>query len=117
MKIGTLTFEQATNKLYHAHSIHADQLGEFVDIHLHDDALDILPCSNDDKYEFFKSQNETVSIFSSIGSSSTFQYMRMYTEDGDEMDFVLFEPAPIITMQDILHPVNNEIEDDSTESI
>ena len=104
MIIGTLTFNQAIDKLYNAHSIHADQLGEFVDIHLKDECLEILPCSNDDKYEFFKSQNETVSICSSIGSNSTFQYMRMYTEDGDEMDFVLFEPAPIIT--ELLHPVS-----------
>jgi hypothetical protein len=96
MKIGTLTFEQAIDKLYNAHSIHADQLGEFVNIHLKDECLEILSCTSEVKYEFVKSQNETVSIFSSIGSSSTFQYMRMYTEDGDEMDFVLFEPATII---------------------
>jgi len=37
----------------------------------------------------------------------------MYTEDGDEMDFVLFEPAPIITMDELLqfrlHVGNGEI--------
>lgn len=107
MKVGTLTFEQATDKLYKSHSIMSDQLGEFVSIMLIDDSLVVHPIMvTDDRYEFLKSQNETVQVYSTISSSSTFQYMRMYTEDGDEMDFVLFEPAPIITLDSLLHPVS-----------
>jgi hypothetical protein len=83
-----------------------DQLGEFVSVCLDDDILNVYPQAGDDLYAFCKSQNETVQVCSTISSSSTFQYMRMYTEDGDEMDFVLFEPAPIITMQELLHPVS-----------
>lgn len=107
MKVGTLTFEQAIEKLYSTHAIMADQLGEFVSVCQEDDVLKVYPQSGtDDRYEFVKSQNETVQVCSTISSSSTFQYMRMYTEDGDEMDFVLYEPAPIITMDSLLHPVS-----------
>lgn len=106
MKVGTLTFEQAVGKLYSTHAIMCDQLGEFVSVCLDDDILNVYPQAGDDLYAFCKSQNETVQVCSTISSSSTFQYMRMYTEDGDEMDFVLFEPAPIITMQELLHPVS-----------
>jgi hypothetical protein len=106
MKVGTLTFEQAIDKLYAANSILCDQLGEFISVCQTDDALEIYPQSgSDDKYEFLKSQNETVQVNSALNSKSSFQYMRMYTEDGDEMDFVLFEPSPIITMDELLHPV------------
>jgi hypothetical protein len=107
MKVGTLTFQEAVEKMYSAHSIMADQLGEFVSIMQIDDLIQIFPHSGvEDKYEFLKSQNETVQVHSALSPSSTFQYMRFYTEDGDEMDFVLFEPSPIITLDSLLHPVN-----------
>jgi hypothetical protein len=107
MKVGTLTFQEAVDKMYIASSIMADQLGEFVSFTQIDDLIQIYPQSgSDDKYEFLKSQNETVEVHSTLSSKSSFQYMRMYTEDGDEMDFVLFEPSPIITLDSLLHPVN-----------
>lgn len=105
MKVGTLTFEQAVKKLDDAHSIMCDQIGEFVSISELDGNLQIFPHSGiDDSYEFVKSQNETVEVCAASNNGYSFQYMRFYTEDGDEMDFVLFEPAPIITMDSLLHP-------------
>jgi hypothetical protein len=106
MKVGTLTFETAIEKLYKTHAIMCDQLGEFVSVQQTDDTLQVYTQTGDDMYEFLKSQNETVQVCSTISSSSTYQYMRMHTEDGDEMDFFLFEPAPIITMDELLHPVS-----------
>lgn len=107
--VGTLTFEQAIKKLYSTHSILCDQLGEFVAIQKTDDSLQVYTLAGDDMYEFSKLQNETVSVYTAINSNSTFQYMRMYTEDDDGMDFILFEPTPIITIQELLHPVQQPV--------
>jgi hypothetical protein len=107
MKVGTLTFEQAVKKLYATHSVMADQLGEFVSMDIIDyNLLEVYTSAGDDLYSFTKSKNETVEVCVATNSNSSFQYMRMYTDDGNEMDFVLFEPAPIITMQELLHPVS-----------
>jgi hypothetical protein len=107
MKVGTLTFEQAIEKLYSTHAIMCDQLGELVSVCQEDDILEVYPqsatgCS---RFEFVKSQNETVQVYSTIGANISYQYMKMYTEDGDEMDFVLFQPTPIITLDSLAHPV------------
>jgi hypothetical protein len=105
MKVGALTFQEAVDKMYIASSIMADQLGEFVSFTQIDDLIQIYPQSeSDEKYEFLKSQNETIQVYSALSPSSTFQYMRFYSEDGDEMDFILFEPTPIITLDEVLHP-------------
>lgn len=110
MKVGTLTYDQAIVKLYTTHSILCDQIGEFVSISkqtdeaFNDEELLVYPISSDDMYVFTKSQNETVGVYVATNSNSSIQYMRFFTEDGDEMDFVLFEPAPIIAVDSQLHP-------------
>jgi hypothetical protein len=103
MKLGLITFEQAVAKLYAAHSIMADDLGEFVGISKLDDVLKVYT-QGDERYEFLKSKNESVEVFVAVNSRQNYQYIRMYTEDGDKMDFITFEPSPIITMSELIHP-------------
>lgn len=105
MKIGTLTFEQAVKKLYQASAIMADQLGELVSINRDKEILNVYPQSGEDEYyQFCESHNETVDVFVATNGNFRFQYMRLFTEDGDEMDFIVYEPAPIITLDSVLHP-------------
>jgi hypothetical protein len=106
MKLGSITFEKAIKTMHQAHCVMCDQIGEFVSFSLTDDAiLQIHPHSgSDDNYEILKSQNENVDVCVATNSNYSFQYMRMYTEDGDEMDFVVYQPAPIITLSSLLHP-------------
>jgi len=106
MKLGSLTFEEAVKKLHDTHAIMCDQLGEFVSIRQDGEVLDVYPQAGDDLYQFIKTQNESVDVCVAKNGIYHYQYMRMFTEDGDEMDFILYQPAPIITMDSLLHPVS-----------
>lgn len=107
MKLGTLTNFNALKKMQFAFSVYCDQLGEYVSIC--DDVAEIKIfslSSPDDVYVFVKRQNAIVDVFQGKNGKAFHQYIRMYTEDGDKMDFVLVEPAPAITVQELLHPVS-----------
>jgi hypothetical protein len=108
MKVGTLTFEQALEKLTRTHSVYCDVLGEIVNIMEDDEGdFEVLPITDSsDVYLFLKTDNKTVDVMCTTNSNTSSQYLRLYDSEGIELDFFFLEIVPVLTMDEILHPVS-----------